>query len=267
MRGSFTKAETGLLLFCVVLLAAALFAPALAQPAHAHDFADQRTLWSVPCALDVLSNLPFAIAGVFGLFALRRVEAGALSAVQSGCSALFFVGLIVTACASGFYHWRPDDVGLAVDRAGMSVAFAGLLGLLVATHVSDLGGRAMAIAVMLLAPAAVAAWFFTGNVLPWALVQFGGIPLLLLFAFAAPRGAGLHVRWAWIVAAYAVAKAFEMNDATIFAATGELLSGHTLKHLAAAFAAVPVIAGVAALSGGQNPPKQEAAAASRMRSA
>ena len=31
-----------------------------------------------------------------------------------------------------------------------------------------------------LAPASVAAWFFTGNVLPWAVVQFGGIALLLL---------------------------------------------------------------------------------------
>ena len=145
---------------------------------------------------------------------------------------LFFAGLIVTACASGFYHWRPDDIGLAIDRAGMSVAFAGLLGLLAATHVSDRAGRAMAMGMLLLAPAAVAVWFASGNVLPWALVQFGGIPLLLVFAFAAPPDGGLHVRWAWVVAAYAVAKVFEMNDAAIFIASGELLSGHTLKHFA-----------------------------------
>ncbi len=267
MRWFFTRAETGLLLFCGLLLAAALFAPALAQPAHAHDFADQRTLWNVPCALDVLSNLWFAVAGVFGLIALGRAEAGTLSTVQRGCAGLFFAGLVAAAGASGFYHWKPDDIGLAVDRAGMSVAFAGLLGLLVATHVSDRGGRALASALMLLAPAAVATWFFTGNVLPWALVQFGGIPLLMVFAFAAPGSGGLQVRWIWVVAAYAVAKVFEMNDAAIFAATGELLSGHTLKHLAAALAAVPVIAGVAALPRGQNETKQVAAGASRMRRA
>jgi hypothetical protein len=34
-------------------------------------------------------------------------------------TALFFTGLLLTAAASSWYHWQPDDAGLAVDRCGM----------------------------------------------------------------------------------------------------------------------------------------------------
>jgi hypothetical protein len=93
----------------------------------------------------------------------------------------------------------------------------------------------------------------TGNVLPWALVQFGGIALLLLvLATGKPLPGALPVRWSLVLLAYAVAKLFEANDHAIYDATGQLFSGHTLKHVVAAFAAWPVIAAVAARSERQN---------------
>jgi hypothetical protein len=52
--------------------------------------------------------------------------------------------------------------------------------------------------------------------------------------------------------ACAVLVAHEVNDHAVLAASGELLSGHTLKHVAAAFAALPVLAGLAPLAGRQN---------------
>ena len=53
------KTEATLLLACLGMLALALFGPAVSQPAHYHDFADQRVRWGLPFAMDVLSNLPF----------------------------------------------------------------------------------------------------------------------------------------------------------------------------------------------------------------
>src|SRR6185369_8274377 len=129
MRSMSPKPEAMLLLTCLSLLALALFGPALAQPAHYHEFADQRVLWGVPFAMDVLSNLPFALAGAVGAWCLWSLPSGALSNVQRAMAALFFIGLLLTAAASSWYHWHPDDAGLAVDRCGMAVAFAGLLGL------------------------------------------------------------------------------------------------------------------------------------------
>lgn len=261
MRLAPTKTEASLLLACGLLLALALFGPHLAQPPHAHDFADTRSLWGIPHALDVLSNLPFAIAGSIGMLLLQRVPRGALPPAQRACAHLFFAGLLVTAAGSAWYHLAPADGGLAVDRAAMGVAFAGLLGLLVATRVSERAGLALGTGLLLLAPAAALAWFLTGNVLPWAVVQFGGIALLLLVLALGSTADGLQVRWSLVLLAYAVAKLFESQDHGLYEATGQLLSGHTLKHVAAAFAAWPVISAVAARMQRQNGPQPVAHAA------
>lgn len=253
MRPTLTRNEGLLLAACVLLLLLAVFGPHLAQPPHAHDFADRRTLWGIPHALDVLSNLPFAIAGIWGCARLLRTPAGAVPGAQRTCAHVFFAGLMLTAAGSAWYHLAPDDAGLAVDRAAMAVTFAGLLGLLAASRVSERAGRALLASLLVLAPASVGVWSLTGNVLPWAVVQFGGILLVLLvLATGRPSPHGLQVRWSLVLLAYAVAKLCEANDHAILEASGQLFSGHTLKHVAAAFAAVPVIAALAARARRQN---------------
>lgn len=249
-----TRPERHLLLACGVLLLLALCVPAMEQPAHAHAFADQRTGWGIPCALDVLSNLAFALAGAWGLVAVWRSPRLPMQGTERVCAALFFAGLLVTAAGSAWYHLAPDDVGLAIDRAAMSVAFAGLLGLLAAGRIGNRAGRVLAPCVLALALAAVLAWLQTGNIVPWAVVQFGGMALVLLVpAIKRPLPGALPVRWGLVLAAYALAKLFELGDHAVFEASGELFSGHTLKHVVAAFAACPVIAALAAPSRPQNP--------------
>ena len=54
-------AEWALLVAAAALLAFAVWGPFLPASAHQHDFADQRGWQGLPCALDVLSNLPFAV--------------------------------------------------------------------------------------------------------------------------------------------------------------------------------------------------------------
>lgn len=248
-----TKSEILLLAGLALLLALAWLAPPLAQPAAFHAYAEQRVLWGIPHGLDVLSNIPFALAGAWGLLALRRVPPEALPAAQRSGARLFFLGLVVTAAGSGWYHLEPNDPGLAIDRLSMAVAFAGLLALAAACGVSARAGRLLAPMVLLLGPAAVVEWYVTGNVLPWALVQAGGMVLILLVAAFGPRAApGLPMHWGWVLLAYALAKLLEVGDHAVFHASGELLSGHALKHVVAAFAAVPVIAALAALARRQN---------------
>ena len=254
-----TRSEKSLLLACLALLLAAFLGPHLAQPAHAHDFADQRSLGVLPCALDVLSNLSFALAGAFGLLVLWRVPTSALDVTQQATAFLFFVGLLLTAAGSTWYHLAPDDAGLAIDRAGMSVAFAGLMGLLAAARISPRSGTALAGALMVLAPASVLVWLQSGNLLPWALVQFGGMGLLLWILATTRAAAGaVRVRWAGVLLLYALAKLFEVQDHAVYAATGELFSGHTVKHVIAAFAAWPVIDALRRQAQRQNGPRPAA---------
>ncbi|MEZ5718098.1 MAG: hypothetical protein R3E55_06415 [Burkholderiaceae bacterium] len=174
-RPTLSRAEMGLLLGMAALLALACLGPVLPASEHQHAFADQRRLWGIPCALDVLSNLPFAIAGLWGLVALRRVPHGMLDAASRALATLFFAGLLCTAVGSAVYHWQPQNAGLLWDRMGMALPFSGLLGLAAAGRVSARAGWAAAGAVLLAGPLAVAWWAHSGNLWPWAVVQLGGM--------------------------------------------------------------------------------------------
>ncbi len=262
MRIQLSTPEILLAAACLALVLLAVFAPTLAQPQHTQVFADQRNLFGIAFAADVLSNLPFALLGALGQAACGRATRAQVPGAARVTATLFFAGLLVTACGSAWYHLHPSPASLVVDRLGMSVAFAGLLGVAAATRVSQRAGASLAIGVLALAPLAVLECLRTGNVLPWAALQFGGMALVVSMAcLRAPAGA-LNIRWGGVIAAYAAAKWFEMNDHAVFELTHQMLSGHSVKHLVAALAALPVLAAVsratsAATNSGQNAGNEE----------
>ena len=239
-----TRAEAGVLSAFLLALLVACAGPHVAQHAHYHAFADQRTLWGVPCALDVLSNLAFALLGGGGLLRLYGQPNGtAQTAVsQRTLSVLFFAGLVLTALCSTAYHLAPDDAGLAIDRLGMVSAFAGLLGLAAADRVSARSGLWLAAAVLALGPVAVLVWAHTGNLLPWSVLQGGGMVLIVVLALRSPVGGAWGIPLAAVIAWYVLAKLLELGDHAVFAATQGWVSGHSLKHVFAAMAAWPVMA-------------------------
>ena len=244
MTTRLSRPEWAVLATCAVLLLVALLAPGVPQPADYHGFADQRGWGGIPHALNVLSNLPFAIGGVWGLWALQRAPRAALLPVERSMAALFFAGLVLTSFCSGWYHWLPNNAGLALDRLGLAVAFAGLLGLAAADRISARAGHAVGWGVLVLALLSVAVSAVTGNVLPWGLVQFGGVALVVVLVFVKPVPGAMGVSIGLTIALYALAKVFEHFDAQVYTLTGEVLSGHSLKHLVASLAAWPVLAAV-----------------------
>ncbi len=255
-------AELLLLTIAAGLLALAVFGPTVTQPAHQHAFADARTWANIPYAMDVLSNVAFALWGAVGLLACyglrrrkpmhkampiytrKRTHMHTRLRLQLVLAALFFIGLLLTAASSAFYHLQPIDTGLCVDRLGMVVAFAGLLGLAICGHVSARAVLFAAVAVLLLGPASIWFWLESGNVLPWLVVQFGGMVVVVIVACIKPLGGALQVRWAMVVLVYAAAKVLELADHELYAITNQVVSGHSLKHLVASLAAWPVLSAV-----------------------
>lgn len=222
------------------LVMAALLGPAVAQPVHQHAFADGRGWANIPNAMDVLSNAAFAAWGVAGLISMHSLLKRGRLNIEYALAALFFTGLICTAAASCWYHLQPDDAGLGVDRLGMTVAFAGLLGLAVSCSISYRAGAAMAGAVLLLAPLSIWFWRSSGDVLPWLVVQFGGMAMIVMVACIKQRPGALAVRWGAVVLIYGAAKLLEVADHDVYSLTHATVSGHSLKHLVASLAAWPV---------------------------
>ena len=238
---SLSRPEGSLALALLAALALACFGPSVAQHAQYHAFADQRGWQGLPCAMDVLTNLPFALAGLLGLWRVWQVRCAVGQEARWSLATVFFAGLLVTAVGSTYYHWQPDNFGLAWDRLGMVVAFAGLLGMAVADRISLRAGVAMLLATLVAGPLSVLVWYQTGNLLAWVVVQGGGMLLAVALTLRPRVPGGLGLPLAAVLALYALAKLLELGDHAVFVWTQGWVSGHSLKHVVAAMAAWPVL--------------------------
>ena len=224
-------------------LAWAVFSPPLLQSQDYHLFADTRALFAVHNAADTLSNLALLLIGAMGIAFLRRERAaggtGRFSSPQEMRPYwVFFAGVALTSAGSAYYHLAPDDARLVWDRLPMTVAFMSLLAAMVSERISVRTGNLLLVPLVALGIASVAYWrwsAFAGveNLRPYMAVQFGSIAVILVIALLY-RSRYTHggVIFA-VAAAYGVAKVVESLDLEIYA-LGHWMSGHTLKHLAAA---------------------------------
>lgn len=234
------RVGVGLLIAITILVvAAALLVPRTAQPQAYHHFADQRGWLGVPRFADVLSNLPFAVIGIWGLLFLSRNSAVAqfVDARERYPYALVFLGLLLTAFGSSYYHLAPDNARLVWDRLPMTVVFMSLVAAMIAERISIPAGLWLLPALIMVGAGSVLQWYWseqrgTGDLRFYAAVQVYAMAVLLVALLLPPRytrSSDLAV----VAGFYVLAKLLESSDQYIFS-LGQLVSGHTLKHLAAA---------------------------------
>jgi hypothetical protein len=232
------RGRAAALLVALPPLTVLLLLPRLAQDPAYHAFADTRAWHGLPNALDVLTNLPFLLAGMFGLRATLRQPATPLRAAWLA----FFGGVTFVALGSGWYHLTPTDASLVWDRLPMTLAFTSLFAAMLGETVSPQLGRLALFPALLAGVVTVFSWQRTGDLRPYFAVQaltLAGVPTLL--ALFPRRGEGRN----WLVAGlggYALAFAAEQSDHAVFAFTRGTLSGHSLKHCFAALACIAVAA-------------------------
>jgi hypothetical protein len=246
-----TGHELALVSAIFLLLGFAVFGPSMTQPSVFHHFANQSAWLGIEHAADVLSNLPFGLGALWGFWILNQAstQAGTLSQrehVRHTCMVVFFCGLLATSIGSSWYHLQPDNTGLAVDRLTMAIAFAGLLGVAACERVSPRSGLLLVAVTIIAGPISLWYWSLSGNLLPWGVVQFGGMALLIALSFVRPQGKAVSL--VWIVTIYGLAKICEHFDHQIFELSAHWVSGHTLKHLVASLVIFVVINALAPFS-------------------
>ena len=239
------KSKGALLLGIIsALIAATFFIHRIPQNEAYHNFADQRIMLGVPNCLNVVSNALFLFVGALGVLHIVFGSQGAppnfIDSRERWPWIIFFAAVALTAFGSAYYHLNPNDHTLVWDRLPMAVGFMALLAAVVSERVG------VAIGLWILGPLTVCGavsvfwWSFTqaagGDLRPYALVQFGSFVVLLLVLTLYPprytRGVDLIISFVL----YGMAKIFEAVDRPIYS-LGHIVSGHTLKHIAAAVSA------------------------------
>ncbi len=232
----------------------------LPQDQAYHAFADHRPLWGIPNFGDVMSNLPFAFIGAYGMWLImwlhrRRTTNSAklLGNADFASLTIFCVGVILTCFGSAYYHWSPSNATLAWDRFPMTIAFAGLVAMVVSDRISSRLAAWLLIPLLCAGAASVFYWHYTeqqgrGDLRPYAIVQFAPLCMLPVMALGfkaryLKAGVLMHALF-W----YALAKVLETADHQVFKAWTllgiEVVSGHSLKHVAASVAPLVILNGI-----------------------
>jgi hypothetical protein len=238
---AFNKEKTGFVLIIVtalIALPAILSQAPLAQDVSYHQFVDTRNILSIPNFCNVVSNAPFVLVGLLGLYKLRRP--GQLKIIDDNSIAyiLLFFGTLLVGFGSSYYHLAPDNQTLVWDRLPMTIAFMALLSIIISEFISVRSGKNLLLPLILAGILSVAYWHFSeirgeGDLRFYALVQFYpmlAIPIILVCFHS--RCTHVYAYW-WLLLAYIAAKLFEHFDAGIYNLLN-VISGHSMKHLTAA---------------------------------
>ena len=228
------------------LVVALCLAPVPQDPGF-HGFADARGFLGVPNFWNVASNLPFVIAGAWGLYVLLVRRAGRFHERWERWPYVVLLGSIfLVGFGSSYYHWDPTTERLFWDRLPMTLMFSSFLAITVSERIRPKWGARLLIPLLAAGLGSLLWWRSTeaqgqGDLRFYGLLQgfaMVGIPLMLvLFRPRYTRTSDMF----FIVTLYGIAKACEAADLAIDASCGGMMSGHTIKHLLGGVAACWIV--------------------------
>ena len=227
-----------IILTAVLALGAILTQGPIPQDVSYHLFVDTREIWAVSNFWNVVSNAPFVIVGLMGLYKLKFPGKLKIMSDFNIAYILLFFGTFLVGFGSSYYHLEPNDQTLVWDRLPMTIAFMALFSIIISEFISVRPGRALLLPLILAGILSVVYWHFSeirdkGDLRFYALVQFYpilAIPIIMIFF----RSHCTHVyAYWWLLLTYIAAKLFEHFDGEVYNALG-FISGHSLKHLTAA---------------------------------
>jgi hypothetical protein len=236
-----------LLLLTIACVIAAVALPAMPQPLSYHAFADCRAMLGVANFLNVVSNLPFLLAGGWGLALILSGGGHFADAHEQLPYLVFFLGALLTCFGSAYYHLAPDNARLVWDRLPMTLGFSGLVAAAMAERVDPHAGRRWLWPLLATGVVTVLYWYGTeragaGNVMPYGVYQgWSVLVIVLLIVWFPPARYSASRYLAWAAVWYGLAKLCESFDLQIFRLLGGVVSGHSIKHVLAALAVFAIV--------------------------
>ena len=220
--------------------------PRIAQDPQYHMFADNRAFIKIPNFFNVISNLPFLLAGIWGLTHLfQRKNAAAFREEHERLPyAIFFLGYALTFLGSSYYHWSPENSTLMWDRLPMAIVCMAIVAATLNDRIGHRVGTFGLYPMLVLGIVSVVYWYLSelrgsGDLRLYGIVQFFSLAAIVLLILLFPAR---YTHSGWLLTGggtYIIAKLLETFDRQVFFFTG--VSGHTLKHLVASLAAFCIL--------------------------
>ncbi len=242
------KALAFLIIFTLIVGILFLLISPIPQDLHYHNFADKRTLFSIKYFFNVFSNIAFIIAGILGLvkiFSCKQTDVFKKSTEQWPYIVLF-IGSILTGIGSGYYHLNPNNATLFWDRAPMCIISMSYFSAILMERVNRKLGLYLLVPLIIIGILGVIHWELSelngqGDLRLYGLMQFYPIAmiLLMLILFPSPYTGTYYIveSFGW----YTIAKLGEFFDKGVYILTLHAISGHTIKHLAAALGIYSIV--------------------------
>jgi hypothetical protein len=231
-----------LLIYTVLFIAAYIWIiPASPQNVAYHNFADSRHLLGIDNFFNVVSNIGFTIAGMWGVYQIFTYKRNAtfINASERWPYLGFFFGGVLIGFGSSYYHLDPNNATLLWDRATMCIATMAFFSAIFTERVSRKLGLFLLVPLMVMGALASVWWELSElsghgdlRLYSWAQIYpiTAAILILLVFPARYTKSYYVLVTIGW----YAVAKFFEYFDVGIYNLTHQIVSGHAIKHLTAA---------------------------------
>jgi hypothetical protein len=222
--------------------AAICLLPPIPQDPAYHHFADHTPLWGVPNFWNVVSNLGFLAAAIWGLRAFRS-PSSFLESWERVAYGILLIGVALVAFGSSYYHAWPNNATLFWDRLPMTIVFMALLATTIGERIDMRAGKLLLFPLLAVGVGAVVYWRVFDDLRPYVMVQFYpmvALPLMLLLFPPKYSGTGGIVA---MICLYGLAKIFEVFDHQIAAIVPS--GGHPWKHVAGAAAMICYVTTVA----------------------
>lgn len=224
------------------LFAVLLFMPPIHQWPEYNQFSDTREAFGIPNFWNVISNVLFCLVSVAGVMSLRhKLEAKRLSVKEAVVFLTIFIGIFLTGIGSAYYHLNPNNVTLVWDRIPMTIVFMSLLSLTIMEKIYFNVGFFLLPPLLIFGVTSVWYWCWTDDLRLYGFVQFYSIFLVICILYFFKKPYPPLAAYVWMFIFYGIAKGFEMLDMSVYGLSGGMISGHMLKHVAAAISAYWIV--------------------------
>ncbi|PWH84512.1 alkaline phytoceramidase [Algibacter marinivivus] len=221
------KEKIGFYVITIFAITIMFLMPPINQDGSYHQFVDSNKIANIPNFWNVISNIPFLLVGILGLYKLNFITQNKIQYL------IFFSGIILVSIGSSYYHLNPNNTTLVWDRLPMTIVFMSLVSIIISEFVNNKKGQLLLIPMLFIGLLSIFYWIVFNDLRLYVFVQF--YPLLLIPVILVFYKSNYNLVFGYwlLLIAYIIAKVFEYFDEQIFDNLG-VISGHSLKHLVAA---------------------------------